>query len=317
MRRQHGKVSRVVVGLIAAAAWIAVPAAAVLLTAPPAVADSFGAVLTLQGVQTSAAPNGTSTLNIATGDSLTFSVDFPTARGASCALSCWAIVNAPSFPRGNGTVLYNKKAGSTLTVMFPNAGQYGFSWSPRYGPYAGSSSGIKIPLRSGEYTSATINVIAPAPPPDTSIPTDPGQPTGTATTSPGATATGTGTTPGGTGSHPGAPQSSVVVTLPNGEIRTFPGGPGLGNPQVFPTGIQRGGTSAPTSAFPSTFLTGVPTSSGSSSPLANLVEPPSNGSNPPTGLAIIAIIAFAIVTSYYAYGFLQGRPIAIEPPPST
>jgi hypothetical protein len=176
-------------------------AGAVALLALPwatgiAAAQTSTAALTMTGAHTATAPGGTGTISLQQGDSLVFSAGPGPQRAL---LGFYVILDAAPF---GGSSAVKLSGGKTYTVQFPSAGSYSFSWS-------GYSTLGKISPRSGEYTSATVDVAA--------TPSDPPPDTGGG---------GGGSTPPDTGGAP-PPSSTSTVVAPPGSSLPAPGLPGV------------------------------------------------------------------------------------------
>lgn len=304
MARHAGSSTRLRYLGTAAAACVA--GAIALLALPWATgtadAQTAGAALTMNGVQTAQAPGGTDTVNITAGDAVVFSVG-PTPTRASL-LGYYVVLNAGSLPTHDTSV---KLSGSrTYAVDFPSEGSYSFSWS-------GYDTLGRLTPRPGEYTSATV-VVAP-------VPVDTGggggdtTPPDTSSSTPGSTDTGTAATsvpPGSSGSAPslpgipGGPSTSlgyIITTNAQGipvSIPTFGGpgrDPGLGTATAI-IGLQ-GTPGAPTGGGGGN--AGALAANANSDP--QFVADP-HAARPPRALAVLSIMSLAGVAGSYAWLYL-------------
>jgi hypothetical protein len=259
-------------------------------TVPAEAAPStMSAVLTFHGVQTADAPSGTDAVTVAPGESIRFSIERPDR--ISQAAGYWVVLDTHAFPGAPKTVKLSGNKSWTASVGGP--GSYPVSWS------AYTALGVPIKLHSGEFTSATFT----APAPQTSAPSGTGSPTGTAS---GSSTSGTG---------PVVPSGSHAVA--GTAVHNRRGGFGAPAPD---TG------SATTSAARTTQPAGLPADSSSSVTAPAAVAGPTDNTSladvasvsahrpaRPTGLAVAAILALAVVTAGWVYQYM-GLPLPAGAP---
>jgi hypothetical protein len=247
-------------------------------------ATTVGAQLTLHGIASTASPDGAPALNVVTGDTIVFSPGPPPARTNAALLGYWVTLNSSSFPSGPDSVKLGQH--STYSMTFPSAGSFAISWTP-------SNTLGRLPLKSGEYTTATIVVsdAAPNQPTPSDQPTDPGQPSSSAP-----------------GSTPSKSSSAGVLGVSVTRGRTGGTGGNFHGPAPD-NGVTFGTGTAPVIGF------GPPASDGASrgtipSDVASLDAPAPSASNAaahinapskPTLLAVLAILVLAVVASLAAY----------------
>lgn len=274
-----------------------------------AVAQTASAALTMTGAHTASAPGGTDTINITQGDEIVFSAGPAPQRAL---IGYYVILNASPFGGSSSVKLSGSK---TYTVQFPSAGSYSFSWT-------GYSTLGKITPRSGEYTSASVNVAAlPSdPPPDTggggggqSTPPDTGggsppSSTSTVTAPPGSSlpAPGLPGVPGQTGTRTGP----IIVFTTNAQGRVVPvsiptfGAPrdgGFGTSTLGVIGLQ--GT-------PGAGNGGGGGNGGALAGNANADQQfvaDAHAATPPRALAVLSITSLAGVAGSYAWLYLGRR----------
>jgi hypothetical protein len=264
----------------------------------PAGAGSERVELTYSGARTSSAPSGTSSIHISEGDSIVLAVGAAPTRASANLLGYSITVHMSSFPSGSSSVTL--KGSQTYTAHFDSPGNYSFSWT-------GANKLGDIKPRSGERTSATVEVAAaPTPPAGSSDPpvqlTDPATPgtTGSGADTPaGSGASSTLNPPigfsGGPGSGPNAAQ--LPVSLP-----TF-GGPGgsLGGPATAGAGgLQQ---DVAVGGLP---VAGAADGGGPDPANPEFVADPHSAA-PPRALAVISIGSLGAVAACYAYLYLGGR----------
>ena len=270
------RVARALSGAIALAALAPAVFGPASASAAPA---TVSAVLTLDGVQTAAAPGGTDTVNVTTGDSVRFSAARPDRIGA--AIGYYVILDTHAFTGSHTTV---KLSGSnTYTARVATAGLYSFSWTPY------TALGVRIKLKGSEYTAATVVAADPA----TSNPS--GTPTGSGGSSGSAAPTGTTS-----GSHAVA------------GISTRAGGFGAPAPDTgrnSPHTTPAGSTGVLIPLDPSSITAPAAVAGPTSDPnLADVASVVNGHPARPTGLAITAILALAIVAVAWVYQYM-GLPL--------
>ena len=247
----------------------------------PAPASAAGTTVYLD--QTGA--RGGSVISVDAGDSVTF----VNGVGSGASINYSAVLHAnPSVGLGSD---WNLRRFGPKTLTFANAGSFRIAWDTL-------SLGIKTGSRAMAVQASAVDPGTPSPPPST----DPGG--GGPTDGPGGGSSSSGTAGGG-GSG-----GSVGPGLPGGSSSgrggaSFTFGP---HPDTGTASASRSSARASSSAASSSSAEAAPIPFVTTSVLPAQNVSSGKGGDPPTPLAIIAIIAFAAVAGTSA--FLQFGPNA-------
>ena len=281
-------------GVLAFAAACLGALAVAFVGAPPASASNVTAALSMNGAIVGGSRTGA--IGITAGDSVTFVLG-PPPNGLTTGFYVVVQANPAGGLNSNRTL----KKGDSVTLVFPSAGSWSFTWR--------GYNGLNIRL-SG---SPSVTVLATAPDPGTP---DPGSsaPGGGGGTSGGPS--GTGGSSGGVGGVPTLPSGSGTGT------RAGAGGAG-GHGAGFSFGPHPDTGSVAQSTAAGTSSANIPTDSSDDRPTpyvttsvvqAQNVSDNSNG-GAPAGLAIISILVFAGVGVAFAFQQFGPGAAAFSLPP--
>jgi hypothetical protein len=286
-------------GIVSSACAAAIAALFALPLTSADAAQTTGAALSMNGVQTAQTPSGSGTVVITAGDTVVFSLAKPPSRAEAPLLGYTVTLNPSSFPGSPSAV---KLSGTkTYSMTFGSEGSFPFNWT------ASNTLG-RIAPRSGEYTSARIVVNAvpvdpqggSTPPPGSDPPPtsgDPGSPTGTV----GGSGPGLPGVPGTT-----APPGFIITTNAAGlpvSVPRFSGPHDSGGTSAGPGAVI--GLQGTAGAVPGNGVNASGVAAGAAADPQFVADP--HTATPPRALAVMSILSLTVVAAFYAYTYLGRR----------
>lgn len=239
-------------------------------TSPASPPPAVSAKLTLNGLQTAAAPNGTTVLTVSVGQSIVFGAG--AAPGRVAAVPGYGLtLDAAGLPGGKAGVRLSGT--KTYAITINTAGAYGINWTA-------SNLFGSVKLRPGETTQAVISVLPPA----TAPPGPAGGSSSLATSLP---------------TLPSYTAASRVVVHNTG----FAGASPDHGISATATSASASTAAVPSAATSSPSTEVITTSLPSSPALADVAD---HSPRRPTGLAVLSILALALVAGLYAYRWFTG-----------